>query len=155
MKNNRANPTFTIVTIVYNDKVGIDKTIQSVINQTFLDFEYIIIDGASNDGTIDIIKNYKNDIDIFVSEPDKGIYDAMNKGIKLARGKWINFMNSGDVFFNNQVLENLNKLNDNGYDAMYGSCKKVYDNGVEKIVEPKKLEKLTKGMVFSHQCLFV
>ncbi|NEQ54788.1 MAG: glycosyltransferase [Leptolyngbya sp. SIO3F4] len=149
------NPTFTIVTIVYNDKNGIEQTIQSVINQSFKDFEYIVIDGASNDGTVEIINKYKNEIDVFISEPDEGIYDAMNKGIKLSNGEWINFMNSGDFFFDDQVLTMLYEKKDNNFDAMYGSCKKVYDSGIEKVVKPLNINKLTKGMVFSHQSLFV
>ncbi len=155
MENKSINPIYTIVTIVYNDKVGIEKTIQSVLNQNFKDFEYIVIDGASNDGTVEIIHKYKNEIDVFISEPDEGIYDAMNKGIKLANGEWINFMNSGDFFFNDQVLEELGKIDTHGFDAMYGSCKKVYDSGIEKVVNPLDINKLPKGMVFSHQSLFV
>ena len=88
----------TVITIVFNDKSQISKTIDSVISQDFPSIEYIVIDGASTDGTVDIIKNYLNKIDIFISEIDDGIYDAMNKGIRLATGDFIVFMNSGDIF---------------------------------------------------------
>lgn len=98
---------FSIITINYNNKEGLKKTIESIVNQSFKDFEYILIDGASTDGSIDIIKEYASQIDYWVSEPDKGIYNAMNKGILQARGEYLNFMNSGDCFHNNDVLDEI------------------------------------------------
>lgn len=97
----------SVITVVYNDAINIERTIQSVINQNYDSIEYIVIDGKSTDGTLSILQNYKDKIDILVSEPDKGIYDAMNKGIKKATGEWIIFMNSGDVFYNQDVLSNI------------------------------------------------
>lgn len=97
----------SIITVVYNDSFNIERTLLSVINQTFESKEYIVIDGGSTDGTLSILQNYKDKIDILVSEPDKGIYDAMNKGIKKATGEWIIFMNSGDIFYNQAVLSNI------------------------------------------------
>lgn len=97
----------SIVTVVYNDENNILRTIESVASQTFQDKEYLVIDGCSSDGTIQIIKQNLDKIDKFVSEPDKGIYDAMNKAIDLAEGEWIIFMNSGDVFVDNKVLSNI------------------------------------------------
>ena len=90
-------PTISIITVSYNSKNVIEETILSVINQTYEKIEYIIIDGGSTDGTIDIIKKYENQITHWISEPDFGIYDAMNKGIGLANGNWVNFMNCGDT----------------------------------------------------------
>ena len=97
----------SIITINYNDKIGLEKTIRSVISQTYKDFEYIIIDGGSSDGSLDIIKKYSNYINYWVSEPDKGIYNAMNKGIISAKGEYCNFMNSGDIFYDKNVLKDI------------------------------------------------
>lgn len=102
MKN---NPLISVVTVSYNAVSTIEQTILSVINQTYPHIEYIIIDGGSTDGTVDIIKKYADKIAYWVSEPDKGIYDAMNKGIKVATGEWINFMNSGDCLYRNDTIE--------------------------------------------------
>ncbi len=101
----------SIITIVYNDAKGLERTIKSVINQTFTDYEYIIIDGGSTDGTIEIIKKYSAQITKWISEPDKGIYDAMNKGIKMADGEWISMMNAGDIFADSHVLRQVFSLN--------------------------------------------
>jgi hypothetical protein len=100
-------PLITVITVVYNGAKYLEDTIKSVINQTYPNVEYIIIDGGSTDGTIDIIKKYEDYIDYWVSEPDKGIYDAMNKGIDLTAGQWINFMNAGDRFYDENLIEEI------------------------------------------------
>lgn len=96
-------PLITVITVVYNGAETLEQTIQSVINQTYDNIEYIIIDGASKDGTLDIIKNYEDKIDYWQSEPDKGIYDAMNKGIAVSNGDYIALLNSGDWYENDTV----------------------------------------------------
>ena len=155
MQSNK-EPLVTVITVVRNAVSLLEKTILSVINQTYPNIEYIIIDGASNDGTIDIIKKYEDKISLWVSEPDKGIYDAMNKGIDLANGTWINFMNAGDKFFNNSIVESLFKEDShNQYDLIYGDSEYVYDNGFSIHKKTGRLKDIWKFMVFCHQSLFM
>lgn len=106
----------SIITINKNNANGLRKTIESVILQTFTDFEYIVIDGASTDGSVDIIKEYSDRIDYWISEPDSGIYNAMNKGIKVAKGEYLQFLNSGDWLYSDQILSQM--LNNNYTDDM-------------------------------------
>lgn len=105
---------YSIITVNYNNKEGLRKTIESVIHQTFRDFEYIVIDGGSTDGSADVLKEYDKDISYWVSEPDGGIYQGMNKGIARATGDYLNFMNSGDCFYDENVLQ---KIADQNLDA--------------------------------------
>ena len=98
---------FSVITINYNNKEGLLRTIKSVINQTYQDFEYIVIDGGSTDGSVDILKRYDRNITYWVSEKDNGIYNGMNKGIAIAKGDYLNFMNSGDTFYDENVLQHL------------------------------------------------
>lgn len=100
----------SVVTVCYNAVDSIEKTIKSVVNQTYDNIEYVIIDGLSKDGTIGVINEYREKIAYFVSEPDKGIYDAMNKGIKAATGDWIIFMNAGDTFKTSDILRELGRI---------------------------------------------
>jgi glycosyltransferase involved in cell wall biosynthesis len=97
-------PLITVITVVFNDVEFIEQTILSVVSQSYKNIEYIIVDGGSSDGTLDVLKKHESKISYYISESDFGIYDAMNKGIKLAKGEWINFMNSGDQFNNEEVL---------------------------------------------------
>ena len=103
----------SIITISYNAKDAIDRTIQSVINQTYSNIEYIVIDGNSNDGTIEVINKYLDRIDVFICENDNGIYDAFNKGIKNATGDLITFLNSGDYYdtdYCKTIIQNFPKF---------------------------------------------
>lgn len=98
----------SLITINYNDKIGLERTLKSVTNQTYQDFEYIVIDGGSTDGSKEIIEQYSNKINYWISEPDNGVYNAMNKGILKANGEYLLFINSGDELYNLEVLkENL------------------------------------------------
>lgn len=115
---------FSIITVNYNDSAGLNKTIESVKRQTFQDFDFIIIDGGSTDESIDFINKNIKFINNIVSEKDFGIYDAMNKGLKFAKGQYVYFLNSGDVFFSNETLQELSlELKNSNYPHLiYGSC---------------------------------
>lgn len=110
---------FSIITVNYNNCDGLNKTILSVINQNYKDYEFIVIDGGSTDGSVDIIKLHESYITYWISEKDDGIYQAMNKGIRQAKGEYLNFMNSGDTFFDADVLNNVEKELSN-YDIVIG-----------------------------------
>lgn len=147
-------PQISIVTVVKNDTLALTQTIQSVISQTFKDYEYIIIDGGSTDNTPEIIKKYSGYIGIHISEPDNGIFDAMNKGAQLANGKWINYLTAGDVFESPQTLEAVVELLNDDIDVAYGACRIIYKDIVSGVHLPCKLSNLWKGMSFSHQSVF-
>lgn len=123
-------PFLSIITINYNNSIGLEKTIQSIIPQTFKDFEYLIIDGASNDGSLEIIQKNKTAIHYSISERDTGIYNAMNKGIKASKGDYLLFLNSGDVLNGTSALADFISHKDFGGDIIYGDYQ--YEDG-EKI----------------------
>ena len=124
----------SIITINYNNRAGLQKTIGSVITQTFKNIEYIVIDGDSNDGSLDVIKENAANITHWVSEKDSGIYNAQNKGIKLATGKYLLFLNSGDYLENSQVIELLAKENADE-DLIYGNLKRIFPDGSTDVVK--------------------
>lgn len=141
---------YSIITVNFNNSEGLERTIQSVINQTCKDFEYIIIDGGSTDGSVDVIKKYADRIDYWVSEPDNGIYNAMNKGVFQAHGEYLNFMNSGDCFYDSLVLENV--LPYKG-DILFGN---VLRKDINQIVYPNATISLYSFLrpEFNHQATF-
>lgn len=147
-------PLISVITVSYNAVSTIEATILSVINQTYPNIEYIIIDGGSTDGTVDIIKKYVDKIAYCVSEPDEGIYDAMNKGILIAKGEWINFMNAGDAFCNSDTLEFFFRGISEGVDIAYGDTIVTLSIGNFK-QKNKSLDSIIHGMVFGHQASFV
>jgi glycosyltransferase involved in cell wall biosynthesis len=110
----------SIITINRNNADGLKKTIESVANQNYKDFEYIVIDGASTDNSVEVIKSYLNIVSYYISESDKGVFDAMNKGIKHATGEFLLFLNSGDYFNNDNVL--LNVIEELNEDIVIGKC---------------------------------
>lgn len=152
-------PLVSIVTVCYNAKDCIKTTIESVIKQTNLDYEYIIVDGLSTDGTTEIIRNNISHFPIeikvkYISECDKGIYDAMNKAIHLAEGEWIIFMNAGDGFYNNQILQDIIIYLKKENDIVYGDQCWVEENNTA-IRRPGGADKLTQGATIFHQSAFV
>lgn len=144
----------TIVTVCFNAQDCLEKTISSVIEQTcYKDIEYIIIDGNSKDNTLTIIKKYESQVHRWISEPDKGIYDAMNKAITFSTGEWINFMNAGDYFYDKNVVEKI-FINDrfSNVDVVFGDL----------MVNMGTKQTLRKGILYphkfphlSHQAVFV
>lgn len=119
----------TVITVNYNNSIGLERTIRSVVNQTEINKEFIVIDGASNDGSVDILQRYSNQITKWVSEPDTGIYNAMNKGVRMATGDYCIFMNSGDTFYSNKVLSNAQKFLRTKKDVYNGNALYVINNG--------------------------
>lgn len=126
-------PQITVITVVFNGEDFLEQTILSVINQNYDNVEYIIIDGGSTDNTLNIIRKYEHAIDYWISEKDEGIYDAMNKGIKLSSADWINFMNAGDSFNTVKVLDSLSKeINrTSDVDVFYSDINFLYKSGTE------------------------
>ncbi len=148
-------PLISIITVVFNGKKYLEETIQSVIKQTYDNIEYIIIDGDSTDETLDIIKKYEDKVDYWMSEKDSGIYDAMNKGIDLATGEWINFMNVGDRFYSGDTLENIFTTNEYmNIDVIYGNHNVVYPHKT-RIVKAGSIKDIWKGSQFCHQSTFI
>ena len=154
-KTEGERPLVTVITISYNAEAIIERTILSVINQTYPAVEYIIIDGGSTDSTVDIIEKYANKVTYWISEPDNGIYDAMNKGLDIATGKWVSFMNSGDYYYSNNVLDAIFSNGKNYFaQIIYGAVEKRY--AFRTVIEkPYPLPDITHKMIFSHQSTFV
>ncbi len=149
----------SIITIAFNNEKEIAQTIESVVNQTYNGIEYIIIDGGSKDGTLDVIKKYQNSIYKVISEPDKGIYDAINKGIKNATGDIIGLIHAGDELYDNNVIEKVVRcFSESKIDALYGHSKILSEDG-SKVVRinksPEYNERLfPMGWFPSHQSFY-
>lgn len=126
-KSTLSLPLISIVTVVYNGKNSLEKTIQGVLSQSYKNIEYIIIDGGSTDSTQNIIDKYADDIDYWISEPDNGIYDAMNKGIAAAKGDWIYFLGSDDMLYNNRTISDILEYLASDKSVVFGNI--MYANG--------------------------
>lgn len=153
-----SNPLFSVITVCYNAGKTIGSTVTSVKGQSFSGFEYIIVDGASKDATIDIIRNSRIHVDKLISEPDSGIYDAMNKGIAAATGEYLIFLNAGDGFYSDDTLEIIaNMIGENRPDVIYGDTAIVDGNGsfksMRRLRPPRKLtaNSFRLGMTVCHQ----
>lgn len=157
-------PKISIITAVLNDPNGLLKTIESIKNQTYQNLEYIVIDGGSKQETREILQQSNHFISQFISEPDKGISDAFNKGIKLSTGDYICFLGAGDVFYNNQVLSSifnhLTKEEINSCDIIAGKIQRVTLSGAPLWVAPKNITTFTKNTLLfklglPHQGMFM
>lgn len=144
----------SIITVCFNSVSTIEQTIRSVINQSYDNIEYIIIDGGSTDGTMDIIRKYEQYISYWVSEPDDGTYAAMNKGIAKATGDVIGFMNSDDWYMDDAIHAIAEAFSRTDADIVYGKTIDV-ENGTHRVQDIPLLENIFSGMVFCHQSVFV
>ena len=154
-------PKISIITVAFNSAKTIKGTIESIISQDYNNIEYLIIDGGSTDGTMDIVKSYSEHVKYYVSEPDNGIYDAMNKGIKAATGDVIGILNSDDFYPNSFVLSNVAKLFQKySCDAVYGDLVYVKANDINKIKRywqagEYSTSKIKNGWMLPHPTFFV
>lgn len=149
-------PLVSIITVVFNGQKHLEQTIQSVINQTYDNVEYIIMDGGSTDGTLEIIEKYEDKIDYWVSEPDEGIYDAMNKGISLAQGDIIGLINSDDYYLSNTIKDIVKVMLESNVSIIYGDINMLpRDSGSELKVRKSSAKKLLFGMSLNHPATFV
>lgn len=156
MSNFPTQPFFSVVTVTFNAAETIEYTLGSILKQNKTLFELIVIDGGSTDNTLEILNHAKEEIDVFISEPDKGIYDAMNKGINNASGEYVVFMNSGDCFFNEATLDDVYKkltALDSKPDVIYGRHAVLTKTGTKAGLEPS-FSTRPKHMPFCHQSVY-
>jgi glycosyltransferase len=151
----------SIITIAYNSGHSISDAINSVLSQTYPDIEYIIVDGKSKDNTVEVVKSYGNRISKFVSEPDKGIYDALNKGVRMATGDVIGFMHSDDLFASNDIITKVAEIfKSKDVDSIYGDLQYVYKNDTNKVLRYWKsgkfsVRRLKMGWMPPHPTFYV
>lgn len=163
MPNVHPRPKFSIITVTYNAAKVLEDTIQSIVTQTYKNVEYIIIDGRSTDGTLGIINKYRNHIHTVISEPDQGLYDAMNKGIRLATGDYLCFLNAGDCLHEDDTLQLMTHSITGAAlpDILYGETDIVDSEGhflhKRRLSAPGTLtwKSFKKGMLVCHQAFFV
>ena len=149
------NPKISIVTVVLNDSDRLHATASNVAELSYDNIEYIVIDGGSSQETLEVIDTFKDEIDVYLSEEDEGLYHAMNKGINLATGEWIIFMNAGDKFVNNNVLKTIFKVrNYDDYDILYSGVNVSY-SGFKKCESAGDIIDIKKGMQFCHQSALI
>jgi glycosyltransferase involved in cell wall biosynthesis len=154
------NPTLSVITVVYNNVKDIERTMLSVLNQTFSDLEYIVIDGGSKDGTLDVLHRYESRLKHLISEPDQGIYDAMNKGISLAEGKYVLFMNSGDEIYGKETVAEVFESASSA-DIYYGETE-MYNEQWQSLGQRRhhapevfSWRSFRLGMSISHQAIYI
>lgn len=155
-KTFNGKPLVTVISIVYNGGERIDQTIKSVITQGYDNVEYIVIDGGSTDGTLDIIREHEHAIDYWVSEPDLGIGDAFNKGVIVSTGEWVNFMNCGDRFASPQAIQYIMDSIDVDADLIFGKANVTDDKGEIFLTVGSEFneKKFYRGRMLPHQSVF-
>lgn len=147
-------PVITIITVTLNAVRQFEITARSVMEQNYPAVEWIVIDGGSTDGTVELIQQKSRHISLWISEPDRGLFDAMNKGVALATGEWVNFMNAGDTFMTPSTISEIFSGGDPGTDVVYGDCVIRYPHmmALKRAGVPSSL---SSGMGFCHQSVFV
>ena len=154
------SPKITVITVVFNDRGHIEGTILSVLNQTYPHIEYVVVDGASSDGTLEVIHRFAEKIKL-VSEPDRGLYDAMNKGLQMAEGDYVWYLNSGDQLFSEDTVERMVQGMKGQPDVIYGGTMVIGEGGKEigdrRLKPPDNLSwrSFRQGMIVCHQSLVV
>ncbi len=148
------SPKVTVVTVCFNAKLDLEKTITNIASLSYSNLEYLVIDGGSSDGTVQLLESNESNISKWVSEPDSGIYEAMNKGIMAASGEWIIFMNAGDLFAKKDVIENVMLEANCEIDFIYGDRVRVEVDGTSKIQKAGNVEHTLIREVVFHQALF-
>tara|TARA_Y100001968_G_C19404408_1_gene742842 strand:+ start:589 stop:1365 length:777 start_codon:yes stop_codon:yes gene_type:complete len=157
----KSEPKVSIITVAFNSSLTIRETIESVLNQTYKNIEYIIIDGGSEDNTMEIIKTFKEEISYVISEKDEGIYDGMNKGIKIATGEIIGILNSDDKYFHNNIItEIVNNFIEKDTDTLYGDLIYVDTKNPEKVIRYWESgiynkKNISQGWMIPHPTFFV
>ena len=154
-----ATPLFSIITVTYNAGEKVLKTIESVYEQSFTNYEYILVDGASEDDTVHIIDENQEKFDNkcisynYISEKDNGIYEAMNKSISMAKGKWVCFLNAGDLFYDSETLQTISKAIEakNGIDIVYGDTIEFKANGLSIYRKALPIDQIVQAIPFFHQ----
>jgi glycosyltransferase involved in cell wall biosynthesis len=159
----KLQPNFSIITVTFNAESFLERTILSVLEQTYPRVEYIVVDGASKDGTLAIIERYDKRISRWISEPDKGLYDAMNKGMKMATGDYLCFLNAGDMFYEPETLQKMvDSIQSQSElpDVLYGHTVLVDESGhfkrMRRLEPPEELnwKSFRQGMLVCHQAFF-
>jgi glycosyltransferase involved in cell wall biosynthesis len=145
----------SVITVVLNGRDCLEETIRSVLGQTYTNVEYILIDGGSTDGTLDIVRQFADRFAYWCSEADNGIFDAMNRGAALATGEWLNFMNAGDRFYDSNVVSRIFSRDCSHDDLIYGNVDVNYGGRFSRKMQAGRPESLWKGMNFSHQSAFM
>jgi glycosyltransferase involved in cell wall biosynthesis len=156
--NQDGTPHISIVTITFNCLKDLEKTFSNVISQTYQNIEYIVIDGGSQDGTVDFLQEHSKCFNYWISEQDNGIYDAMNKGIKAAKGEWIIFMNAGDLFFQANTIEQIAPDLNRSNDVVYGGVESIADDRYgyrTSQLQPSDLSLIWHQIPTCHQSVFV
>ena len=155
---NELPPMFSIVTVVFNDCEGLEATFSSISTQLYENYEWVVIDGGSSDGSVQYIKEVVRPGDMLLSERDNGIYDAMNKGMRLAKGKYLVFMNAGDRFYSNDSLKRVyDLLNESNYaaDILFGGACLKFGNGRTWYRQPKSVGRyIWHGLSANHQATY-